>query len=209
MFNGIITEIGLVESVVLLPKGKLFRISSHYLSSTINIGASIAHDGVCLTVVDKSISDHDQWYEVEAWEETLRLTTCGSWQKGHEVNLERPLRIGDEVGGHIVLGHIDGIAKIVDLKEKGSSICYTIETPAELSSFIALKGSICLNGVSLTINSVYRNQLNVLIIPYTQKITTWGKLDIGHMINVEVDVIARYLERLIGLSSLSLPRESD
>ncbi|MEM8750930.1 MAG: riboflavin synthase [Pseudomonadota bacterium] len=195
MFTGIITDIGTVEQVTTLDSGKRFRIKSSYPSQTIDIGASIAHDGVCLTVVDKSQSGAN-WYDVEAWEEALRLTTAGSWDVGSRINLERALKIGDELGGHIVSGHVDGLAEVVAQKAEGEATRYTLDAPTEYARFIAPKGSICLNGTSLTVNGVSGTRFDVLLIRHSQEVTTWGDVRVGDTMNLEVDTMARYAARL-------------
>lgn len=192
MFTGIITDIGTVEKVEDLAAGKRFTIRTSYDVAGIDIGASIAHDGVCLTVVEKSAAT----YAVEAWEEALRLTTAGEWEKGTRLNLERALKVGDELGGHIVSGHIDGKAQIVTVKAEGEATRYTIAAPESLARFIAPKGSIALNGTSLTVNGVSGREFDVLLIKHSQEVTTWGDAREGDWLNIEVDTMARYAARL-------------
>ena len=192
MFTGIITDIGIVESVEQLPSGKRFRIKTAYDTGTIELGASIAHDGVCLTVVDKSAGR----YDVEAWEEALRLTNAGTWTIGSRVNLERALKIGDELGGHIVSGHVDAMAEIIEMRDEGEATRFTIAVPQEFARFIAPKGSVALNGASLTVNAVDGTQFDVLLIRHSLAVTTWGDLVVGDRINLEVDTMARYAARL-------------
>lgn len=201
MFTGIITSIGTIKSVENLPAGKRYTIDSDYDTATIDLGASIAHDGVCLTVVGKDA----QTYSVEAWEEALRLTTAKDWQVGSRLNLERALKIGDELGGHIVSGHVDGMAKIVALKAEGDATRYTIEAPLDLARFIAPKGSIALNGTSLTVNQVDHTQFDVLLIKHSQEVTTWGQVGIGDCLNIEVDTMARYAARLAQFPTKTTP----
>jgi riboflavin synthase len=192
MFTGIITDIGTLEKVEQLPQGRRFTVSTSYDTSTIDIGASIAHDGVCLTVVSKT----DTTFDVEAWEEALRLTTAGTWTQGQKLNLERALKVGDELGGHIVSGHVDGMAKVVKVQDEGEATRYTIEAPKSLARFVAPKGSITLNGTSLTVNAVDGVEFDVLLIRHSQEVTTWGQTELGDMMNIEIDTMARYAARL-------------
>jgi riboflavin synthase len=192
MFTGIITDIGTLEKVEQLPQGRRFTVSTSYDTSTIDIGASIAHEGVCLTVVSKT----DATFDVEAWEEALRLTTAGTWTQGQKLNLERALKVGDELGGHIVSGHVDGMAKVVKVQDEGEATRYTIEAPKSLARFIAPKGSITLNGTSLTVNAVDGVEFDVLLIRHSQEVTTWGQTELGDMMNIEIDTMARYAARL-------------
>lgn len=192
MFTGIVSDIGTVELVEQLPEGRLFRVKSSYDTTGIDIGASIAHDGVCLTVVAK---DEDT-YDVEAWEEALRLTTAGNWTAGSNLNLERALKVGDELGGHLVSGHVDGMAEIIAVEQEGEATRYTLRAPNELARFIAPKGSIALNGTSLTVNAVNGPDFDVLLIRHSQEVTTWGQAKVGDNINIEVDTMARYAARL-------------
>lgn len=192
MFTGIITDIGKVKSIGDLPKGKRLRIETAYDTETIDIGASVAHSGVCLTVVEKG----DGWFDVEAWEEALRLTTLGSLKAGDPVNLERSLKIGDELGGHLVSGHVDGMAKIIRVEEEGDAVRFTLEAPRELAKFIAAKGSVALDGTSLTVNKVSGTQFDVLLIKHSLQVTTWGERKLGDSLNLEIDTMARYAARL-------------
>ena len=193
MFTGIVTDIGTLEKVEQLDQGKRFRVASSYDSSTIDIGASIAHSGVCLTVVAKD----SRWFEVEAWEEALRLTTLGTWHMGQKINLERSLKMGDELGGHLVSGHVDGLAKVIDVKSEGEATRFILEAPKELAKFIAAKGSVPLDGTSLTVNQVDGNRFDVLLIAHTLEVTTWGQVKIGDNLNIEIDQMARYAARLL------------
>ena len=192
MFTGIVTDIGKIKSVSELPKGKRFRVETAYDTSTIDIGASVAHSGVCLTVVEKG----DGWFDVEAWEEALRLTTLGNLEEGDPVNLERSLKIGDELGGHLVSGHVDGVAKIIAVKEEGDAVRFTLDVPRELANFIAAKGSVALDGTSLTVNKVNGTKFDVLLIKHSLEVTTWGKRKLGDVLNLEIDTMARYAARL-------------
>ncbi len=192
MFTGIVTDIGEIASVETLPQGKRFRVSSSYESAGIDIGASISHSGVCLTVVEKG----DGWYDVEAWEEALRLTTLGDLQQGGKVNLERSLKIGDELGGHLVSGHIDGKAQIVNVVEEGDATRFVLRAPDELARFIPAKGSVALDGTSLTVNAVNGSEFDVLLIKHSLEVTTWQYRKKGDFLNLEIDQMARYAARL-------------
>ena len=193
MFTGIVTEIGTLEAVMQRDGGKAFRVRSGYDYSTVDIGASIAHAGVCLTVTAKG----ENWHEVEAWEEALRLTTLNGWQTGERINLERSLKIGDELGGHLVSGHVDGLAEIVGVEAEGEATRFALEAPQPLAKFIAPKGSVALDGTSLTVNGVEGNRFDVLLIAHTLEVTTWGDRAKGDAVNLEVDQMARYAARLM------------
>lgn len=197
MFTGIVTDVGKVTSLAPLPKGVRLRIETAYDPKTIDIGASIACAGVCLTVVTlPEVGSNQRWFEVEAWEEALRLTTAASWETGRQVNLERALKIGDELGGHIVSGHIDSVAKIVAREDEGDAVRFRLEAPRELAKFIAPKGSVALDGTSLTVNQVQGTQFDVLLIHHSLTVTTWGERKVGDRVNLEVDTMARYAARL-------------
>ncbi len=193
MFTGIVSDIGILEKVEQLDQGKRFRVSSSYETSKIDIGASISHAGVCLTVTALG----DNWHEVEVWEEALRLSTLGTWHMGQRINLERSLKMGDELGGHLVSGHVDGLAKVVDVISEGEATRFVLEVPKELSKFIAQKGSVALDGTSLTVNKVSDNQFDVLLIAHTLEVTTWGDVKRGDALNIEIDQMARYAARLM------------
>jgi riboflavin synthase len=197
MFTGIVTDVGVVASATPLPEGVRLRINTAYDPAGIDIGASIASSGVCLTVVALPESgSNDRWFEVEAWEEALRLTTAANWQPGTRINLERALKIGDELGGHIVSGHVDGKAQIVGRNEEGDAVRFTIEAPSDLARFIAPKGSVALDGTSLTVNRVDRTRFDVLLISHSLSVTTWGERQVGDFVNLEIDTMARYAARL-------------
>jgi len=197
MFTGIVTDVGTVASVSPLPEGIRLRIATSYDPKTIDIGASIACSGVCLTVVAlPEAGSNERWFEVEAWEEALRLTTASSWKPGTRINLERALKIGDELGGHIVSGHVDGQADIVGRKEEGDAVRFTLEAPRELARFVAPKGSVALDGTSLTVNHVDGTRFDVLLIHHSLSVTTWGERQIGDRVNIEIDTMARYAARL-------------
>ena len=192
MFTGIISDVGTIEQVEQMPEGRRFHVASIYDLDGIDIGASIAHDGVCLTVVEKT----DKVFVVEAWEEALRLTSADQWTIGTKINLERALKVGDELGGHIVSGHVDGQAEIISVKEEGEATRFTLRAPQEFARFIAPKGSIALNGTSLTVNQVNGCDFDVLLIKHSQEVTTWGQAKQGDKVNLEIDTMARYAARL-------------
>jgi riboflavin synthase len=191
MFTGIVTDIGEVAS--LLQQGDLrARIRTAYDTSSIDMGASIASDGVCLTVVGLG----DDWYDVQISAETVSKTTLGGWAVGSRVNLERALRVGDELGGHIVSGHVDGVAQVVSVTDQGDSTRVRLRAPDALAGFIAPKGSVALNGTSLTVNEVDGAEFGINFIPHTKDVTTWGGVRVGDKVNIEVDTLARYVARL-------------
>jgi riboflavin synthase len=192
MFTGIVTDIGrIVETKV---TGDLrARIATRYDVGGIDIGASIACDGVCLTVVALGA---DGWFDVEISGETVSKTNLGGWVPGKRVNLERALKVGDELGGHIVSGHVDGLAEVVSVRPEGGSVRVTFRAPSALAKFIAPKGSVALNGTSLTVNEVAGPEFGVNFIPHTQEVTTWGAVAVGDLVNLEVDTMARYVARL-------------
>jgi riboflavin synthase len=191
MFTGIITDIGRIVSVE--QRGDLHaRIGTGYDTGGIEIGASIACDGVCLTVVALGAD----WFEVDISAETVSRTNLSRWQPGRRVNLERALRVGDELGGHIVSGHVDGLAEVVSIRPEGESTRFTLRAPADLARFIAPKGSVALNGTSLTVNEVAGREFGINLIPHTQAVTTWGEVALGDPVNLEIDTLARYVARL-------------
>ncbi|MFQ3183570.1 MAG: riboflavin synthase [Alteromonas macleodii] len=198
MFTGIITDVGCV--LELENRGDLrARIATRYNVLGIDIGASIASDGVCLTVVAKGTSldcDLQGWYDIDISAETVSKTSLAAWVVGKRVNLERSLKVGDELGGHIVSGHVDGVATIIDMVDDGASTRVTLQAPNDLGRFIAPKGSVALNGTSLTINEVNGAQFGINFIPHTKSVTTWGDAKIGDPVNLEVDTMARYVARL-------------
>ena len=198
MFTGIVTDIGTVAAATPLPEGVRLRIDTAYDPAGIDIGASIACSGVCLTVVAlPEAGTNARWFEVEAWEEALRLTTAAGWKPGTRLNLERALKIGDELGGHIVSGHVDGRAKIVAREAEGDAVRFTLEAPRELARFIAPKGSVALDGTSLTVNRVDGTRFDVLLILHSLTVTTWGDREVGDEVNIEIDTMARYAARLM------------
>jgi len=195
MFTGIITDVGTVD-LVSRRGDTTFKIKATYDPTGIPIGASIACSGACLTVISKGGQAGQSWFQVEVSAETLSKTTLGAWDVGRKINLERSLKVGDEIGGHIVSGHVDGVGEVVSIAPEGDSTRVRIEAPKTLAKFIAPKGSIALDGTSLTVNEVDGAVFGVNIIPHTSKVTTWGDLRQGDKINIEIDMLARYLARL-------------
>ncbi|WP_315703374.1 MULTISPECIES: riboflavin synthase [unclassified Bradyrhizobium] len=198
MFTGIVTDVGEILSLTPTAQGQLhrLRVACHYDRAGIADGASIANNGVCLTVVQSGIADGKTWFEVDTAAETLALTTAKHWKVGTRLNLERALKIGDELGGHIVAGHVDGIATIVSREDLPDMARFVLKTSRELARFIAPKGSVTLDGVSLTINTVDDVTFSVLIIPHTLEVTTLSSWQAGTEVNIEVDLMARYAARL-------------
>lgn len=191
MFTGIITDIGKVQRIERRGDTR-FVIATRYDMDTVDIGASIACSGPCLTVVDKGPG----WFAVDASAETLSKTTLGQWAVDSAINLERALKVGDELGGHIVTGHIDGCAEILSLRPEGDSVRFVFQAPAALSRYIASKGGVALDGISLTVNEVEGDTFGVNVIPHTRKMTTLGGLQPGARVNLEIDILARYVGRL-------------
>ncbi|HJU19864.1 MAG TPA: riboflavin synthase [Stellaceae bacterium] len=204
MFTGIITDLGRVRRIV---RGDLVEltIETSFDVSTIALGASIACSGACLSVV---AVEPGGGFRVQASAETLARTTIGSWREGTRVNLERALKLGDELGGHLVSGHVDGVALIVERRPEAESVRFVFEAPAELSPFIASKGSVALDGVSLTVNEVAGRRFGVNIIPVTLDHTNFGAAAVGQRMNLEIDTIARYLARLVGSAAEPRPRDN-
>ena len=191
MFTGIVTDVGRVRAVRDTNRDRRFEIETRYDLTTVDIGASIAHAGCCLTVVDKG----EDWFAVEVSAESLGVTTLDEWREGRRVNLERAARVGDELGGHIVSGHVDGVGEVVSVTEQGGSHRVAIRAPRPLHRFIASKGSITVEGVSLTVNEVADDVFGVNLIPQTWEVTTLGDLEAGSRVNLEIDMLARYLAR--------------
>ena len=198
MFTGIVTDVGEIASLTPTAQGQLhrLRIACRYDRATIADGASIACNGVCLTVVASGVEGGKTWFDVDAAAETLGMTTAKHWLKGTKLNLERALKIGDELGGHIVSGHVDGTAEIVERKEEGDAVRFTLEAPRQLAKFIAPKGSVALDGTSLTVNKVEGTRFDVLLIHHSLSVTTWGERQAGDRVNLEIDTMARYAARL-------------
>ncbi|MCB2100951.1 MAG: riboflavin synthase [Rhodobacterales bacterium] len=192
MFTGIITDLGQVRAVE-RPGDTRFEFSTHYDTEGIDIGASICCSGACMTVVETGPG----WFAIMASGESLSKTTMGSWSVGTPVNFERALAVGDELGGHIVSGHVDGVGRVVSVTPEGDSKRFVFEVPEGLKRFIAPKGSVAVDGVSLTVNEVEGARFGVNIIPHTQEVTTLGKLAPGDAVNLEIDMLARYVARLL------------
>ena len=193
MFTGIITDIGEVAS----RDGGRFAIRTRYAAGTIALGASICCDGCCLTVTSVSPDKAGSIFTLDVSNETLSKTTLAAWKAGRRINLERSLKAGDELGGHFVSGHVDGVARIVEVKADGESRRFTLEVPDHLARFIASKGSVALEGTSLTVNEVAANRFGVNLIPHTLTVTTWGSKRSGDEVNLEIDPLARYAARLM------------
>ena len=193
MFTGIITSIGTVKAVQSTGTTRRLTIESDYDAEAIALGASIAHDGICLTLIEGK----GHHYVVEASDETIVKTTLGDWDIGTHINLERALKVGDELGGHWVSGHVDGVAIATKREEKDGTVLWHFTPPKQLLPFIAEKGSVTLNGTSLTVNSISTSDFTVTMIPHTLDVTTWGKVRTGDRINIEIDLMARYAARLL------------
>lgn len=196
MFTGLVSDVGEVEQIE--PHGELkrVRVLCSYPVETIALGASIACGGPCLTAVGIGASGNRTWFEVDVAAETLARTNARDWKPGRRINLERSLKLGDELGGHIVTGHVDGVASIVAIDDFDAMRRIAFRAPKELARFIAEKGSVSLDGTSLTVNSVEDEVFSVLLIPHTLKVTTWGERRLGDEVNLEVDLMARYAARL-------------
>ena len=197
MFTGLVSDVGTIVSMETRGELRRIRIACSYDPQTILLGASIACSGPCLTAVEIGTQNDRTFFEVDAAAETLARTTVGTWAPGQRINLERSLKIGDELGGHIVTGHVDGVASIAERRDFDGMAHYDIEAPAAIARFIAEKGSVCLDGTSLTVNSVTGNRFTILLIPHTLDVTTWGERKTGDSLNIEVDLMARYAARLV------------
>jgi riboflavin synthase len=195
MFTGIVTDVGEVVAADERGAGRRFRIACAYPSESLALGASIACAGICLTIVSSG-ADGRSWFDADASAETLARTTCRAWRRGSRVNLERSLRIGDELGGHIVTGHVDGLARIVERVDEDACARFRLEAPPALAKFIAEKGSVGLDGTSLTVNAVHGARFDVMLIPHSLAVTTWRDAKAGDSVNLEVDLMARYAARL-------------
>lgn len=197
MFTGIVTAVGEIVAHEMREVGVKLRVASTYDPATIDLGASIAHAGICLTVIERgALPDGRAYHDVEASPETLRVTVMGDWTVGTRVNLERSLKLGDEMGGHLVTGHVDGMAEIVSRIEEGDMAVFRYRVPHDLARFVAPKGSVALDGTSLTVNAVEGDEFTVQIIPHTLAVTTWGERQTGDRIDFEIDLMARYVARL-------------
>ncbi len=200
MFTGIITDIGTVAE--LEQRGDLrARITTQYDPATIDLGASIACEGVCLTVIESGTTQNTNWFDVEISAETVSKTNLGTWAVNRPINLERALKVGDELGGHIVSGHVDGLAEVIEIHDEGDSTRVTLRAPVALAKFIAPKGSVALNGTSLTVNGVNNTDFDINFIPHTKQHTTWGNVSLGDQINLEIDTLARYVARLAEMTN--------
>jgi riboflavin synthase len=197
MFTGLVTDIGEVIAITSRGDLKRVRIATAYPAATIAVGASIACGGPCLTVVETGMRGDQSWFEADVGAETLARTNASTWRSGTKLNLERSLKLGDELGGHMVTGHIDGVAKIVSIDAFDGMKRFSIEAPQALARFIAEKGSVALDGTSLTVNDVKANRFSVLLIPHTLAKTSWSEQQIGDSVNLEVDLMARYAARLV------------
>ena len=199
MFTGIVSDVGAIRSVEHRGDVRVV-VETAYDTATIDLGASISCSGVCLTVVDKSAPGAPGWFAVDVSGETLSRTAQGQWTSGRALNLERALKLGDELGGHIVTGHVDGVAEVVAVTPDGDSMRIDFRLGTELAPFVAPKGSVTVDGVSLTVNEVHDagdgTRFSVNIIPHTQAQTTLGRLEPGQAVNIEIDVLARYLQRM-------------
>jgi riboflavin synthase len=195
MFTGIVTDIGEISSVKPGSQAgdRRFVVRTRHDVQPIPIGASIACSGCCLTVVEKG----DDWFAVEVSAESLDKTHLGDWQAGSRINLELSLKLGDELGGHLVYGHVDGVGRIVSMTPEGGSVRFVFEAPAEVARFIATKGSVAIDGISLTVNEVDKNRFGINVISHTQAVTTMGQAKVGQWVNLEVDMLARYVARLL------------
>ncbi len=191
MFTGIVTDIGRVREVRETDRDRRYEIETAWNTDGIDLGASISHAGCCLTVTEKGAD----WFAVEVSSETLSKTTLGAWKTGDGVNLERAAKLGDEMGGHVVSGHVDGLGRVVSITPEGGSHRIEVEAPAPLHRYIAAKGSITVDGVSLTVNAVEGQVFSLNIIPHTWDVTTLGRLKVGDPVNLEIDMLARYLAR--------------
>lgn len=197
MFTGIVTDVGTVTRIDERPAVRRFSIDSAYDASAIDIGASISCAGVCLTVVAVADGDRGAVFDVEAAPETLAVTNAGGWTIGTRLNLERALCVGDELGGHIVSGHVDGLATIMSRQDIGDATRFTFEVVPDLARFVAAKGSVALDGTSLTVNGVSGTRFDCLLIPHTLAVTTWGNRQAGDRVHIEIDTVARYVARLL------------
>lgn len=196
MFTGIITSLGEIMAADRSGDDLRLKIACDYAPDSMDIGASIACSGVCLTVVEKGAHERGGWFLADVSAETLDKTTLGERKAGDRINLERSLKIGDELGGHIVSGHVDGVGEIAALAMDGESLRVTVAAPAGLARFIAAKGSVAMDGASLTVNEVEGNRFGVNLIPHTREVTTFGGLEVGQKVNLEIDLLARYVARL-------------
>jgi riboflavin synthase len=202
MFTGIITDLGRIARIE--PRGDTrLVIECGYDPATIDIGASTACSGICLTVVERGARDGGAWFAVDASRETVERTTLGRWIVGERINLERALRLGDELGGHLVSGHVDGVGEVLSIADEGQSRRFVFRAPAGLARLIASKGSVALDGTSFTVNEVGGNSFGINVIPHTLAVTTWGLASVGNTVNIEIDLLARYVARLAEAPAVS------
>lgn len=207
MFTGLIGNVGEVLAIAPIGEGRALRIATDYELETLAMGASMSCAGICLTVTEQGQHGNRRWFAAEASGETLEKTTLRTWKTGERINLEHSLRMGDPFGGHLVTGHIDGTARIIAREEEEDCARFTFEAPQDLAPFIAAKGSVALDGTSLTVNEVDGNVFDIMLIPHTLKVTTWDVRRAGDTVNLEIDLIARYLGRLHEMRG-GLDRES-
>lgn len=197
MFTGIVTQVGRITAVETGRDARAFTVESGYDADGIALGASIAHAGCCLTVIARGAREGGAWHRVEVSNETLSKTTLGAWAEGDGVNLERSLTAGDELGGHLVMGHVDAVGQVVSVTDDAGSHRVEIDVADDFAPFVAAKGSVAIDGVSLTVNAVEGTRFGVNIIPHTWEVTTFGRLAQGASVNLEADVVARYVARLL------------
>ncbi|PLW76715.1 riboflavin synthase [Cohaesibacter celericrescens] len=197
MFTGIVTDVGEIVNRDVIPAGQRIRVATQFNSKSIELGASIACSGVCHTVVETGqLDDGQNYFDIESGKETLDLTNAAEWDVGRRLNLERSLQMGDELGGHLVLGHVDGMAQVIERTDHPDSVFFKLRAPDQLARFIPQKGSVALDGTSLTVNDVDGDDFTIFLIPHTLSNTTWGDKHVGDNINLEVDMMARYVARL-------------
>ncbi len=203
MFTGLVTDVGTISKAEDRNGLKLFQVECSYDPGSIKMGASILHAGVCLTVVDHGARDGGgAWFVAEAVPETLEITVLGDWREGEKINLEQSLKVGDELGGHYVFGHVDGVAEVISVEAEGQSWRVTVRPPADIAKYFAKKGSAAINGVSLTVAEALPNgDFQVAIIPHTWEVTTLRELQPGAHVNLEIDMLARYVARMIGMDA--------
>lgn len=207
MFTGLVTDIGTIRRADAGNGLMRFEVESGFRLDDIAMGASILHSGVCLTVVDKGEGDRGAWFAVEAVPETLDKTVLGDWSEGTRINLEQSLKLGDELGGHFVFGHVDGVGEVVSVQPEGQSFRLTIRPPEDIARYFATKGSAAIDGVSLTVAAALPNgDFELAIIPHTWEVTTLSDLTAGDRVNLEIDMLARYVARMIGQDAPEVPK---
>jgi len=202
MFTGLVTDVGTISKAEDRNGLKRFQVECSYDPDSIAMGASILHAGVCLTVVEHGAREDGSWFVVEAVPETLEITVLGDWSAGEKINLEQSLKVGDELGGHYVFGHVDGVGEVISVEAEGQSWRVTVRPPADIAKYFAKKGSAAINGVSLTVAEALPNgDFQVAIIPHTWEVTTLRELQPGSRVNLEIDMLARYVARMIGMDA--------